>query len=279
MKIGIIQVRQQTHSPIMPDVVQLLREWGAQVDWVYPEETVVSVASIRVEHDLYVLKSGTELALSLAGVLDAAGAVVLNPFRVAAIMRDKVAGTGVLQAAGLPVPDTYIGSDARQFEPLLEAGPLIFKPYRGWQGRGIQVVCQASELDDVAPSGGLVYAQRYYPPDGCDRKIYSIGGQLFGVTRRWPALSFEDKIGVPFTLSPDLHELALCCGRAFGIDLFGIDIIESGGKAWVVDFCSFPGFKGVPDAALRLADYIYTAAQRVLGGRPAMEPPKVEVAA
>ncbi len=279
MKIGIIQVRQQGHSPIMPEVVQLLREWGAQVDSIYPEGTVSSLASIRVDHDLYVLKSGTELALSLAGVLDAAGAVILNSFPVATMMRDKIAGTGILQAAGLPVPDTYVGSDARQFEPLLDGGPLIFKPYRGWQGRGIQVVRQACELDDVAPSGGLVYAQRFHQPDGCDRKIYSIGGQLFGVMRKWPVCSFEDKTGVPFTLSPELHDLARRCGQAFGIDLFGIDVIESAGKAWVVDFCSFPGFKGVPDAALRLADYIYTAAQRVLEGKPVMEPPNVRVAA
>ncbi len=34
----------------------------------------------------------------------------------------------------------------------------------------------------------------------------------------------------------------------------------SKGHPYVVDLSSFPGFKGVPDAALRLADYIYAAA-------------------
>ena len=40
--------------------------------------------------------------------------------------------------------------------------------------------------------------------------------------------------------------------------------VFSGNKPYVVDVNSFPGFKGVPDAALRLADYIFSAAQRQL---------------
>src|SRR2546425_8664481 len=52
-----------------------------------------------------------------------------------------------------------------------------------------------------------------------------------------------------YTLS--LHDalpISLRCGRAFGIDLYGVDIIESEGMPYVVDMCSIPGFKGVPDA-------------------------------
>ena len=280
MKIAFIMVRHPASrvSPVIPESIRLLQEWGARVDIIYPEESVANVAAIRPAHDLYVLKSGTELALSFAGALHASGAAVLNPYPVCAVMRDKVAGTGVLRAAGLPVPDSYVGADPRAFAPLLAGGPLIFKPYRGSQGRGIQIVRDARELDGVDNSNGFLYAQRYYPPDGFDRKIYAIGGQLFGVLRTWPVRSYEDKLGRAFTLSPELHDLALRCGSAFGIDLFGIDVIVSGGKLWVIDFSSFPGFKGVPDAGLRLADYIYRAGRNVLEGRPALPGPR-EVAA
>jgi ribosomal protein S6--L-glutamate ligase len=270
VKIGIFMVRHPATrlSPILPQTIQILREWGACVEVIYPEEMAINLARVRIEHDLYVLKSGTELALSFAGALHAAGAVILNPYPVTAVMRDKIAGTGVLLAAGISIPETYVAANPGDFEPLLEDGPLIFKPYRGSEGRGIRIVRRPSELAGLAPIDGLLYAQRYYQPDGFDRKIYCIGGQLFGVLRTWPVRTYADKVGAPFTLAPDLRDIALRCGRAFGIDLFGIDIIESGGKAWVVDFASFPGFKGVPDAGLRLADYIYTTARRVLKGQP-----------
>ena len=50
------------------------------------------------------------------------------------------------------------------------------------------------------------------------------------------------------------------------MELFGADLILSNGAPYLVDIHSFPGFKGVPDAALRLADYIYAAARRAAAG-------------
>lgn len=255
-------------SPILPELVALLGEWGAQVDVIYPEEQCTPLASLAPRHDLYVLKSGTELALSMAGALHAAGAALVNPYPVAAALRDKVVATRRLEAAGLPVPATWTAARPGQLAPLLEGGPLVVKPYRGSQGRGVRVVTRAAELDDGG-GDGPVFAQRWHRPDGRDRKIYVVRGQVFGVMRRWPAETYEDKLGEPFTVGPELREIALRCGRAFGIELFGVDVVVSDGRPWVVDMQGFPGFKGVPDAALRLADYVYAAAQRAAdGGAP-----------
>lgn len=276
MKIGMFMQRHPAtrKSPIMPEVVQMLREWGARVDLIYPEERFTELATLRFEHDLYVLKSGTEVALSLAGALYSVGATVLNPYPVAATLRDKITATRVLQAAGVPVPDTYVSSHPKLFAPLLDAGPLVLKPYRGSQGRGVQVVFDVDDLADYTGDGSPVFAQRYHKPQGEDRKIYCIGGQLFGVLRVWPPRSYEEKVGQPFTITPELRDIALRSGQAFGIDLFGLDVVISNGAPYVVDIQAFPGFKGVPDAALRLADYIYTQCQRVLNGerlQPSLE--------
>src|SRR5438445_473402 len=104
-----------------------------------------------------------------------------------------------------------------------------------------------------APTEEPVCAQRYHPPDGPDRKISSIGNELFGVLRGRPART-------SFTLSPQLVDIAQRCGGAFGIDLFSVDIVESAGRTYVVDMSSVPGFHGVPDAAVRVAEDIYAAA-------------------
>jgi ribosomal protein S6--L-glutamate ligase len=267
MNIGIIMFRHGANrkSPIMPEVIRLLAEWDAMVEVIYPEERTIDLGAVRPEHDLYVLKSGSELALSLAGALHAAGATMVNPYPVAAMMRDKIVSTRVLQAAGVPVPQTFVTAHPKLLAGLLDE-PLVVKPYRGSQGRGVHVVWDPEELDDISSEGAPVFAQRYHKPQGEDRKIYCIGGQMFGVLRVWPPKTYEEKLGQPFTITPELREIALAAGRAFGVDLFGLDVIISEGKPYVVDIQSFPGFKGVPDAALRLADYIYTAGQRVLAG-------------
>jgi ribosomal protein S6--L-glutamate ligase len=274
MKIGILMPRQRTsrRSPLMPEVLKLLREFGATVDVIYPDDHVTDVGSLRVEHDLYVLRSDTELALSVAGALHAIGAPILNPWPVASMMKDRIAAARRLAAAGIPVPETHVTCVPQRLAHLLEEGPLVLKPARGARGRGMRVVFEPDELEE-AGTGGPILAQRYHRPDGADRKIYCIGGQLFGVLRRYPALSYHEKCGESFSIAPELREIALGCGAAFGVDLFGIDVVVSEGKPWVVDVRSFPGFRGVPDAALRLADYIYATAQRVLAGHAVAELP------
>src|SRR5438477_10654491 len=273
MKIGMLMIRhpQTRISPIMPEVVHLLRSWGCEVDIIYPEEQSTQLSNVNIEHDLYVLKSGTELALSLAGALYARGAKILNSYPVAATMRDKIVSTRILQIAGVPAPETYVTSHPRRLASLLDAGPLVLKPYRGSQGRGIHVIWDADELDDVSNDEGTVFAQRYHKPEGDDHKIYYVGGQIFGVRRIFPARTYAEKVGTPFAISAELKDVAERCSRAFGVDLFGFDVVISDGCPYVVDIQSFPGFKGVPDAALRLADYIYAAGQRALHGGTLLE--------
>jgi ribosomal protein S6--L-glutamate ligase len=251
----------------MPEVARLLGERGAEVELVYPEERVTDLRALVAAHDLYVLKSGTEAALSLAGALDAAGAAVLNPYRVAAACRDKVVGTKMLAAAGVPVPETYVTAKPGLLAPLLEGGPLVLKPYRGSQGVGIRIVRTRTDLAQLEDYGRPILAQRYHEPHGRDRKLYRIGDEIFGVARVWPARTYDQKLGEAFTVEPELRELVLRCGEPFGISLYGVDVII-GDRPYVVDMSSFPGFKGVPDAAERLAEYLYRAAGRVSAGQP-----------
>lgn len=279
MKIGIFMLDRApgTGPSILPEVVDLLAGWGAKVDTIYPEHGLIDLAQLRVDHDLYILKSATDLVWSIAGALHAAGARIINPYPIAAQMRDKIVASRILLEAGVPIPDTYVTAQVEHLAPLLDAGPLVVKPYQGAQGRGVRKVWDVDELEDESTAQGPLFAQRYHRPHGLDRKIYCIGRQLFGVERVWPARTYQEKLGRPFTITPELHDIAVSCGDAFGVDLFGVDVIESDGRWYVVDINSFPGFKGVPDAALRVADYIYTRAQALVEAEPPAPVPKEAV--
>src|SRR5207302_563521 len=84
----------------------------------------------------------------------------------------------------------------------------------------LRVVRSDGELAAVNHGCEPLFAQRYHPGDGRDRKIYAIGGRLFGVKKVFPRSTEEEKHGEPFTLTPQLHDIAERCGRAFGIDLY-----------------------------------------------------------
>jgi ribosomal protein S6--L-glutamate ligase len=259
--------------------MRALAEAGAVVDLIHPLAGVIDLSQVRVDHDLYVLHQTDGFALSLAGALHGQGAAIVNPYPVTLALSDKIVLCRILQAAGVRIPATYVTSHPDKLAPLLEAGPLIVKPYRGSDGHGIRVVKNAGELADV-PHGKPgrerhgkepVFAQRYHPPQGRDRKMYSIGGRIFGVKKVFPRRAEAEKHGEPFAPSTELCEIVRRCGQAFGIDLYGVDIIESDGNAYVVDMSSIPGFRGVPDAPQHLARYFYAAAERAARGQPPFE--------
>ncbi|WP_347350789.1 hypothetical protein [Intrasporangium sp.] len=101
--------------------------------------------------------------------------------------------------------------------------------------------------------------------DDAGTKVYRIGGQVFGVERRGAVVR-------PLTVPVETRELTDVVARVLGSDLFGLDLAAGGadplrpdGDAGcagpvVAQVHAFPGFKGVPDGGLRLADYIYAAA-------------------
>lgn len=256
----------ESHFPV---VMRMLADDGVKVDVVGGKRRLLDLSSVRVEHDLYVLKKIDGLAWSVAGALHVQGATIVNPYPVTAALRDKIVAFRVLQAAGVATPATYTGSHPMLLAPLLDGGPLVVKPLDGTGGFGVQVIRTLAELEALpvirtAP----VFAQRYHPPDGRDRKIYAIGGRLFGVKKVFPARTQEEKHGEPFTPTAEMQDIARRCGEAFGIDLYGVDIIESDGRTYVVDMSTVPGFKGVPDAPIHLAAYVRAAAERAARGHP-----------
>src|SRR6266550_4184886 len=250
------------HVSIFPKTLQALADAGVVVDVIAGNGRVIDLSTVRVEHDLYVLKQISGIPMSLAGALHAQGAAIVNPYPVTVALRDKVIAARILEAAGAPMPATYVVSHPELLMPLLARGVLVVRN-------------EAELLADARPSHKPppVLAQRYHPPEGRDLKIYVIGERLFGVRKVFPARTEAEKYGEPFTPTAEQTEIALRCGRAFGIDLYGVDLIESEGKLYVVDMSSIPGFKGVPDAPSHLANYFYAAAERAARGESLWEPP------
>jgi ribosomal protein S6--L-glutamate ligase len=169
--------------------------------------------------------------------------------------QDKIVACNLLRLAGVPAPRTWVTGDVRLMRPHLSRGPLIIKPHRGHRGVGISVVRDDAELDAVPPSAGPVVAQELVRGSGEDLKVYVVGGSVFAVRKPFGPDSFA-RPGRPCEVTDRVRELALRCGEAFGLGLFGLDVIESPDGPVVVDVNYFPGYKGVPDAAALIADYI-----------------------
>lgn len=252
-------------SPVLVEAYDVLRSRGYEVDDAIPEEQAARADVLDPQHDLYVLKSHTQLALSIAGVLDARDARMLNPYAACVTTQNKIVVSRLLGAAGVPSPRTWVTGDGTTLAPLVERGALIVKPHQGHRGAGVSVVHDARSLAAaVAAAGGPVVVQEHIPGPGEDLKVYVVGEQVFAVRKPFSADSFTLP-GRPVAVDPEVRDIALSCGRTLGLGLYGLDVIESPDGPVVVDVNYFPGYKGVPGAGALIADYIDDHA-RAAGG-------------
>jgi ribosomal protein S6--L-glutamate ligase len=255
-------------SPVLIETFAILERRGFEIDSEIPEETLRRPDRFRCEHDLYILKSHTELALSLAGVIETLGGRLLNPYASCITTQDKIVASRRLRAAGVPIPRSWVTGDLTLMREIVEETPLIVKPHRGHRGTGISIVRNAAELAALDRPEGPVLIQEHVMGDGEDVKVYVVGEHVFAVRKEFSPTSFT-RPGRACPVSAELRETALACGRILGLGLYGLDVLEAEEGHVVVDVNYFPGYKGVPGAAPLIADYIESYAR----GRERLELP------
>jgi glutathione synthase/RimK-type ligase-like ATP-grasp enzyme len=235
------------------------------VEHFLPEDEVhdlLSFAQQLANVDLCVLKSHTELALSLAALVHRRGTPVLNPYPACAATMNKIVATWLLRRAGVPVPETWLTGSPQHALNLLQRGPLVAKPSRGHRGQGVRFCHQPSDFDGLDWNGQPILVQELIPGNGEDLKVYVAGRHVAAIRKRFAPGSFAMP-GAPVPVTPQVERIAHTCGAVLGLQLYGVDVIEAPDGPRVVDVNYFPGYKGVADSPQWLAECILEEARRL----------------
>jgi ribosomal protein S6--L-glutamate ligase len=242
-------------NPIMAEAFELLEARQIRVSVRFPEDELLRLNDLGPEADVYVLKSDTELALSLALSFERLGARVLNRASASLLAKDKILAATTLARAGLPAPRSMAAAQPAQLASQL-AEPLILKPHRGYHGAGVAVATAPADLPGAEGYPEVVFAQEYLAHARLDLKVFVIGDEVFGVRKAFAGDSFL-RAGEPTPLTPEVEDIARRCGEAFGLELYGLDIAEDPARGpCIIDVNYFPGYRGVPHAARKIADHI-----------------------
>lgn len=270
MKLHFMVVRRvpPVPSPILVETYDILQRRGYEVKSTIAEEILQQCDTIRNEDDLYLLKSHTELSLSLAGALFSQGARILNPYRSCAMIQNKIVVSRLLSQAGVPAPRSWVTNDFSLLEELAHTTKLIVKPYMGHRGAGISFVNSPDDLKNIPEPIVPMIIQEMIPGDGEDTKVYCVRDQVFAVRKVFSESSFT-QVGRPVEVTDEIRRISNRVGEVCGLALFGLDVIMSPDGPVVVDVNYFPGYKGVPDIAPLIADCIDDYAQ----GKFSITPP------
>src|SRR5437899_12918825 len=80
---------------IFPKAMQALAEAEVVVDVIACNARLIDLATVRVEHDLYVLRQISGVSMSLAGARHAQRAASVNPYPLPVARRDKASAAGI----------------------------------------------------------------------------------------------------------------------------------------------------------------------------------------
>jgi ribosomal protein S6--L-glutamate ligase len=257
-------------------IIEGLKAGGADVEIVTERSGLVDLESFKFDYDLYLFKSHSPLAESLAAAAHYRDGKLLNDYPATMKVRDKVLTCTLLLQAGIPTPRTFVTDSIETLRPLIKEFPLVVKPYRGRRGMGIEICMNEEEFDALAKKyaarsesdadeGGedgtalgerLIFAQEYEEHEPYDYKAYAVGDYVHAIKRIFPAKTKEEKLGTPVGDDPELVRLVRRCGEVFGLDLYGVDLVKTPKGYSVIEVNCFPGYKGVPQGGERISKFI-----------------------
>jgi glutathione synthase/RimK-type ligase-like ATP-grasp enzyme len=254
-------------------VAQRLTEWGHDITVIEPALDPLDVTTFTAERfDAVVLKTVADgPGLTLLELVAASGGTTINDVAGIRRARDKAVAIGLALRHGLPVPATWFAPTIEQFAALNQSEfPLVVKPANGSSGEDVHVAYSRADLGGLAeryPAGEARFwlGQRYVPNPGVDLKLYATGEGVYAELRTSPLVDKATDADRLVPVPADLVALVERVGLIFGLDIFGIDLVQ-GADGWViVDVNDFPSFRLVPDAAGRVAGAILrlAAARRI----------------
>jgi ribosomal protein S6--L-glutamate ligase len=183
----------------------------------------------------------TDYGLAVLATFTRAGVVAVNSPRSIARSRDKLRALQRLSSENVGIPRTAMARDAAAIAHAVDAvggTPVIIKLLQGTQGVGVMIADSAeaveSTLDTLWGLGQNIILQEYVAESrGRDIRALVVGGELVGAMRR-TARSGEFRsnlhrggAGKPITLDDDYRRAATEAARIMGLDVAGVDLLDS----------------------------------------------------
>ena len=220
--------------------------------------------AVQQPPDVVLLKSRSVEARRVAETAQRAGSLVVNSPAATAAALDRAVTAEALDRAGVPAPRSWSVPALRRLAdgPSLP-WPLVVKSRTSSRRDLVRLVSSRTQLLELLPEWGdePVVAQEFAVNDGFDVKMWVIGADLSAARRRSALESADkssDELLDPADLPEDWTRTVRDAGAALGLQLYGVDLLVSGGRPVVVDVNPFPGFRGAADPAASLLRFVST---------------------
>ena len=264
LRVAVIAERRYLSHLQPMGMVASLKEAGHSVVVVDPEEQTFNAGDHHwlQNIDVGVARGRSWGVLCLLRWLEIQGVLTINSRAAIASVHNKAEMAVALSAAGIPTPRTWLGSPHMVAQQLAGKDfPVIVKPVFGDNCHGLECVSSCEQLIALQWPEPLAIVQQFIPGLASDLKLYCIGRRVWAVRKPSPlaAVLFPNLAPHAPQLLPVTaawRDLALRCGEVFGLQLFGVDCLQTEAATLVIEVNEFPNYSAVPGADQELSNYL-----------------------
>lgn len=197
--------------------------------------------------------------------------------------RDKLRSIQIFSRHDIDIPKTVFTNNHKHLDPLIkEIGgtPIVIKLLEGTQGIGVVLAETRKAAKSVAEAfyglhANMLMQEYIEEAGGADIRAFVVNGKVVGAMRRQGAEGeFRSNLhrggkAKTVRLKKAQRTLALRAAKAMGLEMAGVDMIESKRGPLVLEVNSSPGLEGIENAtgndiATAVIEYIESRAEKGL---------------
>lgn len=216
--------------------------------------------------DLIIPRIGASInnyALSVITQYEMMGVPVLNTSQALLNSKNKLQSIQLMSTADIDMPKTIFIRRPSELSPGIErvgGFPVMLKLLSGTQGIGVMIAHNKasieSTLDTLWSLGQDILIQECIEESlGRDIRVFVVGNRVIGAMRRQARIGeFRSNIhrggvGTSVELTDEYIELAQKAAKTIGLEVAGVDLLESHKGPKVIEVNSSPGFEGLEMAS------------------------------
>jgi ribosomal protein S6--L-glutamate ligase len=200
-----------------------------------------------------------------------AGVFTLNDSQAISRSRDKLRSLQLLSRAGVGLPTTSFAHSTQDINGLLEVvggTPIVVKLLEGTQGLGVVLAETRKAAESVISAfrqlDANILVQEYIKEArGADIRAFVVGGKVAAAMKRQAAAGeFRSNLhrggaAEAIKLTPAERATAVRAAKAMGLNVAGVDMLQSDSGPMVLEVNSSPGLEGIEVASgVDIADAI-----------------------
>jgi ribosomal protein S6--L-glutamate ligase len=173
---------------------------------------------------------------------------------------DKLLTHIKLQKYAVPMPETRVATTAEAAKAILKkmTYPVVIKMPSGTHGKGVMIAESRSSASSMIDALALLkqpfLLQEFIDTGGTDIRAFVVGEKVVAAMRR-TAVKGEARSnihaggkGTAAAIDKKIEKIAISAARAMGVDICGVDIMESARGPLVLEVNVSPGMQGITKA-------------------------------